>query len=63
MEVRAFCLFFEVAVLMVWLGPQRAVGFLGGPVVPFTLFLVLGSLTKVANQNKGALVIMWLLGY
>ena len=37
--------------------------YLGSPVVPFSLFLFQGSLNKVTNPKKGALIIIWLLGY
>ena len=30
---------------------------------PLPLFLVMGSLLKTTNPKKGALMIMWLLGY
>ena len=36
---------------------------LGIPVVPFTLFFGSGFPYEVASQKKGALVVIWLLGY
>ena len=35
---------------------------LGSPVVPFSLFLVQGSLLQVTNPNKGTLMAIWSLG-
>ena len=37
--------------------------FLRSPVVPFSLLLVQGSLIKQPTPKKGALMIVWLLGY
>ena len=36
---------------------------LGSPVVPFTLFFGSGFPYKIPNPKKGALIIIWLLGY
>ena len=36
---------------------------LGSPVVPFLLLLGSGFPCKVTNPQKGALIVIWLLGY
>ena len=36
---------------------------LGSPVVPFTFFFCYGFPYKVATPKKGALIVIWLLGY